>query len=388
MSGFKFIISSFTIIFVLGNCYNKTAEMKILLIGEYSNLHWTLSEALRLSGHDVTVISDGCGWMNNRRDIDLSLKDTALKSRLAYRVQLLKNLPRLRGYDVVQLISPVFLRTGIAEVRQVFKYLKRNNGSIYLGAFGTDYYYTKTCLEGAFRYSDFGAPRNGVFESLEENTLWNESPLKEQNIYIARESNGIIACLYEYYRSYSPEFGDKAAYIPLPINTDAITSSAVYDGKVRFFIGIQKHKARLKGSDIMLEALRKVTAAYPSTTELHVAESVPYAEYTRMMQSSNLLVDQLYSYTPGMNALQGMAFGMAVASGGEEEVYTLLGETDNKPIINVLPDNDELLRIFSDIAGHPEALQERGKASRMFVEKHHDYKKVADRYLEFWNSHA
>ena len=364
----------------------KQSDMKILLIGEYSNLHWTLSEALRQLGHEVTVVSDGCGWMDNRRDIDLSLKDSTLKSRLAYRARLLEILSRLRGYDVVQVISPVFLRMGLSEVRRVFKYIKRNNGSIFLGAFGTDYYYTKTCLEGAFRYSDFGAPRNGVFESLEDNTLWNESPLKEHNIYIAEECNGIIACLYEYYRSYSPVFGEKAAYVPLPINTDAITPSAVYDGKVRFFIGIQKHKARLKGSDIMLEALRKVADAYPATTELHVAESVPYHEYSRMMRGCNLLIDQLYSYTPGMNALQGMASGMAVAGGGEEEMYALLGETENKPVINVVPDNDELFRIFTDIARHPETLQERGNASRLFVEKHHDYKKVAEKYLAFWNS--
>lgn len=359
--------------------------MKILLIGEYSNLHWTLSEALRQLGYEVTVVSDGCGWMNNRRDIDLSLKDGTLKSRIEYRTRLLYNLPRFRGYDVVQVISPVFLRMGLPEVRQVFRYLKNNNGSIFLGAFGTDYYYTKACLEGAFRYSDFGALRNGVFESLEDNTLWIEPPLKEQNIYMAEESNGIVACLYEYYRSYMPEFGDKAAYVPLPVNTDAITPSAVYDGKVRFFIGIQKQKARLKGSDVMLEVLKKVAAAYPQTTELHVAESVPYAEYARLMQGCNLLVDQLYSYTPGMNALQGMASGMAVVSGGEEEMYNLLGETENKPIINVLPDNDELLRIFTEIAVHPETLEERGKASRRFVEKHHDYKKVADRYLTFWS---
>ena len=31
--------------------------MKILLIGEASNLHWTLAEGLRANGHTVTVVS-------------------------------------------------------------------------------------------------------------------------------------------------------------------------------------------------------------------------------------------------------------------------------------------------------------------------------------------
>ena len=46
--------------------------MKILLIGEYSNVHATLAEGLRAIGHQVTVVSDGDGWKNYPRDIDVS----------------------------------------------------------------------------------------------------------------------------------------------------------------------------------------------------------------------------------------------------------------------------------------------------------------------------
>ena len=38
--------------------------MKILLLGEYSNLHATLAEGLRELGHKVTVVSDGNAWRN------------------------------------------------------------------------------------------------------------------------------------------------------------------------------------------------------------------------------------------------------------------------------------------------------------------------------------
>lgn len=33
--------------------------MKILFIGEYSNVHWTLAQGLRKLGHQVTVLSNG-----------------------------------------------------------------------------------------------------------------------------------------------------------------------------------------------------------------------------------------------------------------------------------------------------------------------------------------
>ena len=46
--------------------------MKILLLGEYSNVHSTLALGLRALGEQVCVASDGDGWKNYPRDIDLS----------------------------------------------------------------------------------------------------------------------------------------------------------------------------------------------------------------------------------------------------------------------------------------------------------------------------
>ena len=48
--------------------------MKILLIGEYSNVHWTLAEGLRSLGHTVCVISNGDFWKDYKRDISLVRK--------------------------------------------------------------------------------------------------------------------------------------------------------------------------------------------------------------------------------------------------------------------------------------------------------------------------
>ena len=46
--------------------------MKILLLGEYSNVHNTLVQGLRHLGHQVTVASNGDFWKDYPRDIDLA----------------------------------------------------------------------------------------------------------------------------------------------------------------------------------------------------------------------------------------------------------------------------------------------------------------------------
>jgi len=81
--------------------------MKILLIGEYSNVHATLAEGLRAIGHEVTVVSDGDGWKNYPRDIDVS-RASGKFGGASLLVKLYTLLPKLRGYDVVQLINPMF----------------------------------------------------------------------------------------------------------------------------------------------------------------------------------------------------------------------------------------------------------------------------------------
>ena len=45
--------------------------MRVLLFGEYSNLHATLATGLRELGHQVLVVSDGTRWRNYELDISL-----------------------------------------------------------------------------------------------------------------------------------------------------------------------------------------------------------------------------------------------------------------------------------------------------------------------------
>ncbi|KAA3688480.1 glycosyltransferase family 1 protein, partial [Bacteroides salyersiae] len=52
--------------------------MKILLLGEFSNLHWTLAEGLRKLGHEVCVVSNGDRWRNYQRDISLTRQSDSI----------------------------------------------------------------------------------------------------------------------------------------------------------------------------------------------------------------------------------------------------------------------------------------------------------------------
>ena len=362
--------------------------MKILLMGEYSGLHSTLADGLRRLGQDVCVLSDGNEWKNYPRDIDLMRPTGGPWGGVRYVARLLRCLPRLRGYDVVQLVNPGFLRLRPEKCLYVYRYLKRHNGKVFLGAFGADHYYVRACMEtDTYRYSDFKigdrfkdtpANRETVRECLQGGTA-------RATREIAATCDGIIACLWEYYAAYRLYHPEKLAFIPLPIDCASLPGRVRAVPRVlRFFIGIQSARSELKGTDVILPVLMELQARYPDLCRVTRVEDVPYARYVQLMDEADVQADQLYSYTPSMNSLAAMAKGLVVAGGGEPENYDILHEHELRPIVNLLPDPADIYRKLEDLVLHRERISLLSAQSMEYVRRHHDHVRVAQQYLDFW----
>ena len=134
----------------------------------------------------------------------------------------------------------------------------------------------------------------------------------------------------------------------------------------------------------MLKAAEAIAHTYPEQVTLQKAEGIPFDEYQQMIDDSDVLLDQLYSYTPAMNALLAMSKGIVVVGGGEPENYEILGEKELRPIINVEPTYESIYQELEQLVLHPERLPELKRQSIEYVQKHHDYIKVARQYLDFW----
>ncbi len=368
--------------------------MKILLLGEYSNVHHTLAQGLRALGHEVVVASDGDGWKNYPRDIDLHRNVSSLSDSLRFMARLLRNFRKFRGYDIVQIINPVFIPLKAERILPFYKYLRKHNGRIVMGAFGMDYYYIKACLDMAtFRYSDFNF--GNTERTSEENTAfkrdWLYGAKGELNHVIAQDADAIVAGLYEYYASYSAHFTptDKLHFIPFPVVLQSSSELPAREkgAPVRFFIGIQKRRSVYKGTDIMLQALERVKADRPEACIINKAVSVPFEEYVKLVNSSEVILDQLYSYTPAMNALEAMSRGLINVGGAEPENYAIVNEDTLRPIINVQPDEDDVYRKLLHLVDHRDELIPRlQKESTEYICKHHDHLKVARQYAALYEA--
>lgn len=361
--------------------------MKILLLGEYSNVHATLAEGLRAQGHQVMVASNGDFWKNYPRDIDFKRRPDRIGG-LALLAKVYATLPRLRGYDAVQLINPMFLELKAERISPIYDYIKRHNKRLFLGGYGMDWYWVHGCTyDKPLRYSDFnmGDEVRTNADALKEQRDWLGTPKGNLNQRIAREADGIITGLYEYQVCYEPYFPQKTTFIPFPIKPKMQPADvASHTGKLKLFVGINKARSEYKGTDIMLAVAKEVAARHPDLVELRIAESVPFAEYVELMNGADAILDQLYSYTPAMNALEAMSRGIICVGGGEEENYQILGERELRPIVNVLPAYESVCRELEALALHPERIDLLKRQSVEYINKHHDYLKVAARYSELY----
>lgn len=377
-------------------------KMKILLLGEYSNVHNTLAEGLRTLGHDVCVASNGDFWKNYPRDIDLK-REPGLRGTLSFLWRLAKALPKMRGYDVVQIINPIFLELKAERLLPIYKYLRRNNKKMILGAFGMDYYWVHVNdTIKPLRYSDFnfGNTLRHDAAAEAERKDWIGTAKQTLNEYIAHDCDAINAGLYEYYATYTAikELKEKVFFMPYPIKPQAKTpaqaktpppgpvqsSSAALPTQesLKIFIGISKSRHKYKGTDIMLSAAEAIKEKYPDKVELKAVTGVPFKEYQKILEGSDCILDQLYAYTPAMNALMAMSKGIIVVGGGEEENYEILKEKELRPIVNVQPTYESCYHELEQLVLHPETIPVLKEQSVEYILKHHEYTKVAKTFIE------
>lgn len=375
---------------------NEDRPLRILLLGDASNFHNCLAQGLRRMGHDVTVASDGSKWMDTERNIDLSRplpgKAGGLMLWLKIKSMLAK---RFSGYDVVSVNGTCFATLRPKRLRVIFEYILKHNRQVFISVLGSDSHYVGTCTgkNPPLKYSEWninGQPSAYALTNHKEIEEWLMPELSEFCNHIYKHSAGAVTALYEYHEVCRPLVpGTKLAYGGIPVDTATIDYSGINMSrdKINLFLGRHADRMLEKGTDRLYDAARRVVDAHPDLCTLDVVENIPYSDYVERLRDADIVLDQLYSYTPATNALLAMTMGKVVVSGGEPEYYDFIGEYENRPIINAVPyDNEALFRSIEEAVLNPHRLKDRGIKSREFAIKHNDVDVVAKRFIDFWKS--
>lgn len=369
-------------------------NLKILLLGDYSNCHRTLALGLQRLGCDVTVASDGTQWQNCYRDIDLTRRKGKIGGLLQYLQMSTVLRSRLKGYDIVALNEPNFVSLRPSLLHRIFDRLRSENGAVFITAMSTDVPFLDMLADNdsPIRYSEWfvdGKPSRMFLDDPDMWERWHVQPLVDYQRHVYDNIDGAVAVLYEYFCGLNHVLPpEKVAYGGLPVDLSRFEPNFPADDiqTVKFFLGRDRTRKLQKGSDYLEDAARIVVDRHPALADLTIVENRPFDEFVGLLRDSHVVLDQIYSYTPATTALMAMAYGLTTVSGAEPDYYDFIGEHENRPIINAPVCFDALVETLDDIVTHRDEISVRGRASRRFVEKHNDCEVVARSFLDFWTS--
>lgn len=367
--------------------------MKILMLGDYSNLHACLAKELRKRGHEVTLVSDRGGYMKTEADIEMRRRP-GIFGGISYLYRIMASLPSWSGYDVVQLINPVFFSLKPLKLRMIFDILKKNNRSVFLTLCGNDHFFVKDCVEkDIFRFSEFriGKEKTPLVKcNPQRETGWLIPEHASYTKYLYDTIDGAMSILPEYDISARLHMNpDKILFTNLPISLYSLNPTPMkLDGPIRILIGMRGNMEIQKGTARMLDICRSLEEELQGICEVKVVKNLSLADYLDELRNSHIVIDQLYSYSPATNALQTMALGRITASGGQPEYYEYIGESE-QPIFCLSPLEDENTikeRLRRLILDH-ERLQQMAKEGRRLVERHNNVCDIALLFESHWKKH-
>ncbi len=237
-----------------------------------------------------------------------------------------------------------------------------------------------------FRYSIFNPLFDGkVSEKAFFPALKYLKPeYKNLHDFVFENVDGIIASDLDY---HIPLVGNEKylGLIPNPVNTEKLKfQSFVSEEKIIIFHGINRANYFKKGNDYFEAALEKLQQKYPEKVEVITVENVPYSEYIEKYNSAHILLDQVFAYDQGYNALEAMAKGKVVFTGAEKEFLERYNLMEDKVCINANPDVDYLFKKMEELILNPEKLRVISNNARAFIEQEHDYISITKKYLETW----
>lgn len=379
--------------------------MKILLLGEYSNLHNSLKQALLNMGHEVLLVGNGDGFKKYETDILIKshLADYSLFNLIArlfmkiFKINIFdieiyfrakKILSKLRGFDVVQLINENSFKTSPLLEIKLLKQIFQNNNNVFLLSCGVDSVSVKHAMSKKLKYSIL----TPLFEDAslkkkyEPILKYNKENYLALGKFVQKNIKGIISSDLDYHIPYL----NKKKYlgmIPNPINTQKIKYYGINKSKkISILHAINSSNKIKKGNRFFEEALKIIDEKFKDKISINTTYDLPYIEHLENLKKCDILLDMVYAYDQGYNALEAMAMGKIVFTGAEDEWLKLYNIKEDTVVINAVPNTMRIVEKLVWLIENPKMLKSISVNARKFIENNHDFEKIAKKYIKTWEN--
>lgn len=183
--------------------------------------------------------------------------------------------------------------------------------------------------------------------------------------------------LYEYVKGYYKNVHVTRSSIDLE-RFDYVNSSIKVKDKI--LIVHAPTSPEFKGTQFIVKAIEALN--YRGDFEFKLVMGMSNEEAVKIYKEADLIIDQLHTGTYGIFAVESMALGKPVISW----ISDFMREKLPKELPIVVANPDTIKSVLKNLLDNKDELGEIGRKSRLYVEKYHDSKKVAQEHLEIYKS--
>lgn len=369
--------------------------MKIVIVGEYSGFSKNLSFGFRALGHECLVFSWGDVFKKIEPDestylikvgrinmFGKSIKKTGWINNILSGIKLnsfVKEHFKTKKADVVIVMNMAFLkeRSNMFVPKfsnEMLLKMCKNPERIYLSSCGNDYIVN--------RYLPLCKRPNEYLMFKHFKKLNKQKRMFEKHIGCMNRIIPIAHDYYMAYKYYEKEYNYHVyPVIPLPFAVNTVSSENEVREKIVIMHGVSRPFE--KGSYIIISALERISEDFPDEVDIRIVRNLPLKEYLKVVHDANVIVDQCYGLSNGMNTIESLSMGKVVLSGNIKEYHKAYTDLDC-PVLNIEPNSEHIYNTLKELITNRGFIKELSTKSRAFAETIHDSKVVAQKYLELF----
>ena len=285
------------------------------------------------------------------------------------------------NYDVIQLINEYPFKTPYFIEKRIVKRLRQLTPKLVVLACGDDYIYLnnidKLAYHPILQHPDIEFPHSDKYLTKAH---------KSYHKWVFKLKDLVISTDLDYHPIYKGRT-DYYGLIPNPIKLDKFDNvKNTVNKRIVIFHGVNRSNYYKKGNYYFDSALCIIRQKFSDRIKLLCVTSLPYTEYIDSYREADIILDQTYAEDQGYNALEAMAQGKVVFTGAGTSFCERYQVAPNSVAIHTIPDAEKIAQDLEELILNPKRIAEIGTRAKRFVKEHHDYLKVAEKYVSAWSS--
>jgi hypothetical protein len=345
----------------------------ILIVGDFSSAGSFLAHGFEALGFKTTHVAYQNGWRENPIQHNLTSKHKGIVGKIHNYVKPF-TLRQLKGHDAVIFLDyHPFPRTFGINSRFI-KLIQENNKSSYFWVMGCD-----------SKMREWGKVAN--FDLCNSCLIYDQKSLvcicekdKESERAFLEGIDAIIPACFEYYEAHKGN-SKTSNIIQLPVSLPEYQSdyTNTTDGRINIFHGLNRYG--FKGTHIVERVFNELNNEYSGKVNFLINGKLTFNDYNKLLDLQDVVVDQIFNQSMGINALLTLAKGKILVSGDPSPACNILN-IPLPPMVTIEPSVLGLKKGIEYLIENYDKLSTVKDEGREYVRKFHAPEVIANKFIE------